>query len=58
MAIIKQGDVQESLSHAEINSCEEDNQGQLVYYSGIFRWKDGTFHDEAEVEMEDDPLAL
>lgn len=28
--------------------CEKDNQGQLCYYSGVFVWKDGTFHDEAE----------
>jgi hypothetical protein len=30
--------------------CEmdTDNEGQLIIYTGIYRWKDGSYHDEAE----------
>jgi len=34
---------------------EHDNHGQLVIYTGIFRWHDGTFHDSVDPELEDDP---
>ena len=27
---------------------ETDNEGQLIIYTGIYRWSDGTCHDESE----------
>lgn len=27
---------------------ETDNQGQIVIYTGLFRWEDGTIHDAPE----------
>lgn len=35
------------------DSCERDNNGQLVFYTGVFEWKDGTFHDEEDPAFED-----
>ena len=48
MAKIELGDANEQLSHCEVDECQTDNEGQLVYYTGIYRWPDGTLHDEPE----------
>ena len=38
-------------------SCETDNEGQLIIYTNIYRWSDGTFSDEPEpMEVDDSEL--
>lgn len=27
---------------------EKDNHGQILFYTGLFEWKDGSVHHEAE----------
>jgi hypothetical protein len=46
------GDVAETLSHCEINDCQFDNQGQLVFYTDVFRWQDGTYRNEPDPSHE------
>lgn len=31
-----------------LDDLETDNEGQLIIYTSIYRWKDGTYHSEAE----------
>ena len=33
--------------------CDMDNDGQLMIYTGIFRWDDGSLHEEMEHVIED-----
>jgi hypothetical protein len=30
------------------DDLEVDNEGQVIVYTGIYRWKDGSYHSEAE----------
>ena len=52
METITRSEVEEQLSHCESSACERDNQGQLVFYSGIFQWLDGSFHDVCDPSYE------
>lgn len=34
--------------------CEQDNEGQILLYTSIWRWSDGTLRDDPEPEPESD----
>lgn len=36
------------------STVEHDNQGQIVLYTGIFAWQDGSFHDEPDPSLLED----
>jgi hypothetical protein len=38
-------DVNEQLSHCELDLCGRASNGQLIYRSNIFEWTDGTFRN-------------
>ena len=42
--------LKEMVAEESLNDLEKDNRGQLIIYSNIFVWSDGSFHDEPEEE--------
>ena len=49
--VMTYSEVQEELSHIEVDMCELDPSGQLVRFTGIYQWRDGTFHTTPETPM-------
>src|ERR1700722_17041929 len=50
MKTYNEAEVQTFLKHCHFDLSEEDGQGQIVIYTGLFRWEDGTIHDEPQGE--------
>jgi hypothetical protein len=48
MSKLTLAEVREAFSRCDFDSCERDNQGQLLYYTGIYEWSNGSFHYEPE----------
>lgn len=40
-----------AMSDSHPGDLDTDNNGQLVIYTGIYRWKDGSYHEEPEKEV-------
>jgi hypothetical protein len=53
MAIVDPKDIFPLRKRPQAHDCELDNDGQLVFYTGVYQWSDNTFHDEPEPETED-----
>ena len=32
---------------------QEDNQGQVLFYTGVYRWKDGTYRSQPDPSWDD-----
>jgi hypothetical protein len=37
-----------TVQELSIGDLETDNDGQLLIHTGVYRWKDRTYHDRAE----------
>ena len=49
MAILTKFEFDNALASIGLGDCETDNDGQLVLYTGVFKWSDDNFHDEPEM---------
>lgn len=34
--------------HGSLNDLEKDERGQLIVYTDLYMWKDGSIHDQPE----------
>ena len=47
--------IRKVMDSCKVDNCEKDNSGQLVFYTGIYRWNDGTLRSVPEFDEEDYP---
>lgn len=47
--LLQDGALEDDLGNA-------DNDGQIVLYTGVYLWSDGTYHDDDEDRVDDDEV--
>lgn len=55
---LSHSDIEKLLQYdaADLGGCLTDNDGQVILYTGIYRWSDGSYNSEAEeIISESDP---
>ena len=53
MLILKSEQEVQSYLRGRHLELSDDGQGQIVLYTGIFRWNDGTFRDQVDPSWDD-----
>ena len=43
-----------SLLHMDLDLSETDNQGQIIIYTNLFRWQDGSIRDTPDPTYSDE----
>lgn len=54
MKIFTEEEVAQRLASAKFCTSEDDGHGQVVIYTGLFLWKDGSYRDSPDPHYEED----
>jgi hypothetical protein len=48
MEIVDEFAFHQMMKDVMLEDCDFDNEGQLVFHTGVYKHRDGSFHDEAD----------